>query len=240
MSTAIRVELEPAYVLHGRAYRETSQILELFTPGYGRVGVVARGSRRPKSALRGLLNPFQPLRASWSGRGELATLTQAEMAGVTESLTGTTVMSGFYINELLLKLLTRNDPHPDLFAHYASLVDALSRGVAAEETLLRTFELRLLQEIGYAPNFEFEAGEAGAIQPEQNYLFTAEEGAVAVSGELNDQFTYSGATLLAIGRLDFSAGATRLAAKQLLRNLLNFHLGDRGLQTRRIAAAMKR
>ena len=240
MSQSTRVELEPAYVLHGRGYRETSQILELFTQSHGRVGVVARGSRRPKSALRGLLNPFQPLRASWAGRGELATLTQAELAGVALPLGSEVVMAGFYVNELLLKLVGRNDPYPDLFAHYVTLVAALAQGADELESLLRRFELQLLHEIGYAPDLLCDAIERAPLDPDALYEFSAEEGALPAGTSGGGRSQYRGEVLLAIGRLDFTAVETQRAAKQLLRNVLNFHLGDRGLQTRRVASAMKR
>ena len=147
----MRVELEPAYILHTRPYRESSLILEVFTPGYGRTGLVARGARRPKSPLRGILNSFQPLRLTWSGRGELATLAQAEQGGHSRQLRGDAVMAGFYVHELLLKLLQRHDPHPQLFGHYATLLANLADGHPVEK-LLRIFELELLREIGYNSN----------------------------------------------------------------------------------------
>ncbi len=146
MSYAARVELEPAYILHTRPYRETSLILEVFTLGYGRAGLVARGVRRPQSPLRGILNPFQPLRLSWTGKGELATLGQAEQGGVSAELRGDAVMAGFYVHELLLNLLQRHDPHPQLFGHYATLLASLAEGQPVEK-LLRVFELELLREI---------------------------------------------------------------------------------------------
>jgi len=241
MASHNRIELEPGYVLHGRAYRETSQILELFTAEYGRVGVVARGARRPKSALRGLLNPFQPLRLSWSGRGELATLTQAELGGVALPLAGTAVMAGFYANELVLKLLGRNDPHPDLFLHYSSLIAVLAKSKGDDlETALRQFEMRLLDEIGYAPNFHLEAISHEPLEPASWYEFNVGEGAVPALSGADRSACYRGSVLLAIQQLDFTLPETRRAAKTLLRNVLNFHLGERGLQTRRVASAMKR
>jgi DNA repair protein RecO (recombination protein O) len=131
MNSAVRVELEFAYVLHARSYRETSQLLEVFTPGHGRVGLLARGSRRPKSPFRGLLNPFQPLRLSWSGRGELGSLRQVELAGIASAPSGNLLMAGFYVNELILKLLQRNDPHPGLFTHYASLIGRMATSLTS-------------------------------------------------------------------------------------------------------------
>ena len=152
----VRVELEPAYILHTRAYRETSLILEVFTHGYGRTGLVARGARRPKSPFRGILNSFQPLRLSWSGRGELPTLAQAEQGGQSSQLRGDAVLAGFYVHELLLKLLQRHDPHPQLFGHYATLLANLADGQSVEK-LLRIFELELLREIGYALSLDSDA-----------------------------------------------------------------------------------
>jgi DNA repair protein RecO (recombination protein O) len=238
MSNPQRIELEPAYILHTRAYRETSQILEVFTAGYGRVGMIARGARRPKSGFRGVLNPFQPVRLSWSGRGELVTLTQVEPGGAGTQLGGAGVMAGFYVNELLLKLLGRGDPHPDLFAHYASLIAGLVEA-APVEPLLRKFELRLLYEIGYAPNLREDGINHEPLDPLSTYRFSAESGAVPATHDDDDEL-FTGAVLLGIGRMEFDSEANLKAAKRLVRSVLNFHLGDRGLNTRRVASAMKR
>ena len=239
MSNPARVDLNPAYVLHARAYRETSQILEVFTADHGRVGLIARGARRPKSAFRGLLNPFQPLRLSWSGRGELATLRAADLGGIAPDLSGDRVMAGFYVNELLMKLLGRSDPHPELFAHYISLIAGIGRGELLEP-LLRRFELQLLSELGYELNLDKDAATHQPLQPDQSYEFRVEEGAVPVSTGGPAGLVFSGATLLAIGRMEFADENYLRDAKRLLRSVLNHHLGDRGLQTRRVAAAMKR
>ncbi len=239
MSTPSRVDLEPSYVLHARAYRETSQILEIFTAGFGRIGLIARGARRPKSAFRGLLNPFQPLRLSWSGRGELLTLRDADLGGIAADLVGDQVMAGFYVNELLMKLLQRGDPHPELFVHYATLIAQVGQGEALE-LLLRRFELQLLSEIGYALDLERDAVNHVPLRPDQYYEFRVEDGAVpAIDGE-SDGSVFSGATLLAIGRMELDNENQLRDAKRLLRSVLNYHLGNRGLQTRRVAAAMKR
>ncbi len=216
MSSPSRVDLEPAYILHARAYRETSQILEVFTGAYGRLALVARGAQRPKSALRGMLNPFQPVKLSWSGRGEMPTLREADPAGPLSELDSSAVMAGFYVNELLLKLLERADPHPDLFAHYAALlVDLLHRQPI--EPLLRRFELQLLQEIGYALNLERDAVAHQPLNPEQNYEFVVEHGAVPVAGKSPGEAIFSGASLLAIGRTDFTKQDDLRNAKRLLR-----------------------
>jgi len=149
------VNLEPSYVLHARSYRETSLLLEVFSHQHGRLGMVARGARRPKSVFRGLLDPFQPLRLSWSGRGELQTLRDAELAGTAVSLKGDRVLAGFYLNELLIKFMQRDDPHPQLFALYTQTIADLAGD--AVEPVLRRFELGLLRESGYALNLEADA-----------------------------------------------------------------------------------
>ncbi len=143
-----RVELTPAFVLHRRPYRDTSLLLELFTATHGRVGAVARGARGPRSRLRGVLQPFQPLRCSWRGRGELHTLTQAEAAGMPLLLTPPHTLYGLYLNELLIRLWPRDDPAPALFARYGHTLAALAG--PDPETALRVFERDLLAELGYA------------------------------------------------------------------------------------------
>jgi DNA repair protein RecO (recombination protein O) len=239
MSYAVRVELEPAYILHTRPYRETSLILEVFTPGYGRIGLVARGARRPKSPLRGILNPFQPLRLSWTGRSELATLGQAEPGRVSAGLRGDAVLAGFYVHELLIKLLQRHDPHPQLFGHYAMLLANLAEGQPVEK-LLRIFELELLREIGYALSLDCDALKHEALKPEQLYVFRPEQGAVPAGYEQGDESCFSGAELLAISRLELGDADCLRNAKRLLRHVLDYYLGGKLLQTRRIAGAMKR
>jgi DNA repair protein RecO (recombination protein O) len=239
MSAMQRVDLEPAYILHTRAYRETSQIIEVFTAGHGRLALIARGARRPKSRLRGILNPFQSLRLSWSGRGEMQTLREAEPAGPIAETHSSAVMSGFYINELMLKLLERADPYPDLFAHYTSLMLAFAVAQPVEP-LLRVFELQLLREIGYAPNLEHEAATLKPVHADGLYEFVVDYGVVQAGAGQADFQSYKGSTLLAISRQDLADTEVMREAKKLLRNILNYHLGDRALHTRRIASAMKR
>lgn len=239
--SAHRIDLEPAFVLHVRSYRETSLLLEVFTHLHGRVGLIARGARRPKSALRGLLDPFQPLRISWSGRGELQTLRDAELAGSATPLTGDRVLSGFYLNELLMKFLQRHDPHPELFAHYARTVADLSacRGSESLEPVLRRFELGLLRESGYALNLSEDATTHEPLQPDGVYDFYPDQGAVPGRGD-DAGLRFSGAELLAIDAGDFAAPGVTRAARRLLRAVINTHLGDAGLRTRKVAAAMRR
>src|SRR5436190_23870238 len=142
-------EDEPAFVLHAYAYRETSLIVEAFTHAFGRVALVAKGAKRPRSEMRGLLQAFQPLMLSWTGGGELKTLTKVEWRGGLPLVTGAALLCGFYLNELLLKMLPREDPHPDLFGDYRSTLERLA--VSSEHApVLRQFEVRLLAALGYA------------------------------------------------------------------------------------------
>jgi DNA repair protein RecO (recombination protein O) len=239
MSSTVRVEFEPAYILHTRPYRETSLILEIFTPGYGRTGLVARGARRPKSPLRGILNSFEPLRLSWIGHGELATLAHAEQGGQSRQLQGDAVMAGFYVHELLIKLLQRHDPHPQLFGHYATLLANLADGYPVEK-LLRTFELELLREIGYALSLETDAYRHEPLQADQLYAFRPDQGAVPIEHQNGKDLFFLGADLLAIGNLQLDDPACLRNAKRLLRHVLDFHLGGKLLETRRVVGAMKR
>lgn len=239
MTNPVKIDLEPAYILHARAYRETSELLEVFTANHGRLGLVARGSRRPKSPFRGILNPFQPLRLSWSGRSDLQTLRAAEASGTTNTLAADRIMAGFYVNELLMKLLHRHDAHSELFMHYGALVAELAT-CGDVEVLLRGFELELLREIGYALNLERDSVSHEPLNESARYEFRVEQGAVSVEHAPEDAASFSGAELLAIGRREFDDPAILRQAKQLLRSVLNYHLGERRLETRRVAAAMKR
>lgn len=143
-----RVQNEPAYVLHNSAWRETSLLLQVFTPHYGILPLVAKGAKRPYSALRSVLSVFQPLSLSWSGAGEIKTLTQADTRGI-HALSGRTLMSAWYLNELLIRLVPREDPHEQLFATYARCLHALAQTPNQLPYRLREFEWVLLQEIGY-------------------------------------------------------------------------------------------
>jgi DNA repair protein RecO (recombination protein O) len=162
-----RRDEESAFVLHTYPYRETSLIVEAFTASYGRVAMVARGAKRPRSELRGLLNAFQPLLLSWAGTGELKTLVAAEWRGGMPLPTGAGLLCGFYLNELLLKLLPREDPHPKLWIDYEDALLALTEHStpAEQAATLRRFELRLLSELGYAMSLTHEQGTGAPIEP---------------------------------------------------------------------------
>lgn len=239
MTAIERVALEPAYVLHGRAYRETSELLEVFTRGHGRISLVARGMRRAGSGLRAILQPFQPLAVSWSGRGGgLMTLRSAEAAEPAIALRKAALMSGFYVNELVIRFLHRADPHPQLFAAYEETLRQLLASEAPAPPL-RRFELALLAESGYGLNLDHDAASNEPLDPERRYHYMIERGPVP-AGVQAGEFTYSGAELLAIGAGDFADGRILQSARRLLREVLDHYLGDRPLRTREVFSAMKR
>ena len=222
---------EHCFVLHSYPYRETSLILDVFSRRHGRLPVVARGARRPRSALRGVLMNFQPLLLSWFGKGELRTLHGAEWQGGQPYLQGTALMCGFYLNELLLNLLAREDPHEHLYDYYRSTLLWLSHEKDHAATL-RCFEKHLLQELGYALLLECEAGNGRAIQPEVCYRYAVERGALADDDGAG--MPVAGKTLLDMARDDYSDPQTAQQSKLLMRMLLNHHLGGKLLHTREL------
>ena len=236
--------MDRGYVLHTYPYRETSLILQAWTEKHGRMGMVAKGARRPKSASRSLLLPFQPLVLDWFGRGELKTLKTAEPAGPALPLAGQSLLSAFYLNELLLKLTTREDPHEGLFAAYDEAITALralSREKPAQpiaayiEPVLRRFELRLLQELGYAVELAREAGSHAPIVAQREYLYVVERGPVAAASGAEsriDAVRLRGQTLLDLDRGHLADATTVAQAKQLMRLLISHSLNGQELATR--------
>jgi DNA repair protein RecO (recombination protein O) len=223
-----RIEHEPGYVLHTYPYMETSLIVEVFTRGFGRVAVLARGARRPRSAMRGVLLSFHPLRLSWSASAELGNLISGEWSGALQPLAGRALMCGFYLNELLLRLLPRDDPHEALFDFYGKTLQALSAG-AAQAAVLRTFEKRLLAELGYAPLLEREAGGA-PIDPARRYVYEPERG--PMPSKSSSELSVSGQTLLDLAADEFVRPETRDEARALLRTLIGERLHGQTLHTR--------
>ena len=241
--------MDRAYVLHSYPYRETSLILQLWTELHGRFGVVAKGARRPKSASRSILVPFQPLSLSWFGRGELKTLKSAEPAGPALPLAGAALLAAFYLNELLLKLTHRDDPHEGLFAAYDDAIGelrALSRAgpraakPAAEEVepVLRRFEVRLLRELGYALELSREAGTHVPIAAEREYLYVVERGPIP-AGEGQEPKANAvrlrGLTLQHLERGELTDPVTATQAKQLMRLIIHHVLNGEELATRNLA-----
>ena len=235
----LRREDQPAFVLHTYPYRETSVIVEAFTVEYGRVAVVARGARRPRSDLRGLLQAFQPLLLSWSGQAELKTLVKAEWRGGLPRIGGSALLCGFYLNELLLKLLPREDPHPRLYEAYEAALAELAAG-SEEAPVLRRFELLLLAELGYALPLVREADTGNAIDPDARYHYAFDRGARrAPEGDAVRGPVVRGATLLALADGRYVDGETAAEAKRLMREVLDHYLEQRGVESRRVVQELQ-
>jgi DNA repair protein RecO (recombination protein O) len=224
-----RIALEPAFVLHHREYRDTSRILDVFTARHGRLTLFARGARGPKSRLASVLMPFRPLLVSWSGSGDAAQLTAAEAHGEPLSLPPRHVLSGFYLNELIINLTTRHDPQLRLFEDYSQALRSLGTE-SSPEPALRVFEKRLLESIGYGLEFDVDA--------KGFYQFRAAQGVAEVRESASD--AYSGRCLLALKEERLDDTESLDVARRVLRQALDHCLEGRELRTRTVARSMSR
>ena len=227
----MRVAEQPAFILHRYEYEEASLLLEVFARDYGRVGLVAKGARRAKAGYRALLNPFQPLLLDWSGSGELFTLTRAHAEAAAFPLAGRALFCAFYVNELMLRLLQRQDPHEGVYGVYAQALSHLAHGDEME-TGLRFFEKRLLQAVGYGLVLERDARTGTPIDPEADYVYLPEQGPVRSGAAAGTRVR--GATLLALARESLDDDATRKEAKALLRQVLARYIGAKPLNSGRL------
>ena len=233
----LRVELDPGFVLHHRPFRDTSVLLEVLSRAHGRVGLVARGARGPRSRLKSLLQPFQPLLLSWQLRGELGTLTGAEGAGPAPRLPagGDALLSLYYLNELLLRLTARLDPHPGLYEGYADALGALGAG-APPAPELRRFEKRLLDVLGYGP--ELACDSAGRpLESAESYLYQPSAGLVPCRPDT--QGALLGASVQALAAGEFPDARALSDARRLLRAALDVHLDGRPLKTREMLRQLR-
>ncbi|MDT3669023.1 MAG: DNA repair protein RecO [Aromatoleum sp.] len=233
MNPKQRVDQQPAFVLHTYPWRETSLIVEAFSRDYGRIALVAKGARRPMSAMRGVIMAFQPLLVDWSGGGEIKTLVRAEWRGGQPLLGGQGLMCGYYLNELLVRLTAREDPHPALFDAYAAALSSLGRNESAAP-ILRRFELGLLRELGYGLGLENEVDSDRAVDPAAQYVYIIEKGPTPAGEGTEGMPVVDGQVLLDMARDDFSRTETLAQSKALLRMLINHYLGGQPLQSRRV------
>jgi len=231
MTARQRVDGAAAFLLHAYPYSETSLILEIFAREHGRLAVLARGARRPRSALRAVLVSFQPLELGWFGGGEVKTLAKAEWLGGMPLLAREGLLLGYYLNELLLKLLPREDAHANLYDAYAAALAALSRG-ATETAELRRFEKVLLRELGYGLLLAHDAG-GTEIDAGGRYRYQVERGALPETAT-DSGVPVLGKTLLDLAQDDYSDPRSLAESKQLMRHLLSYHLSGQPLQTRRV------
>lgn len=223
-----RVDGQAAYVLHSRPYRDTSLLVDFFTLENGKVSAVVKGARRPNSRLRPVIQPFLPLQIGWRGRQDLKNLTLAEPVDANPFLSGTALMCGLYVNELLERLLQPFDAHPRLYVYYQYVVNELRSGDDIEGAL-RTFERRLLLELGYAPDLS-------DIDPDAIYLYQPEQGMqrIAQPNPNNRMRCFYGSHLQSIEQDQYAEPAVRQAAKRLMRLVIDLLLGDKPLRSREL------
>ncbi len=239
----MKVHQQPGYILHRRFYRESSLLVEIFTPYFGRLTLIAKGCRRQKSRIRGLFLPFKPLLLSWSGKGELPILTSIEQSEFCPQLNTSGITCGYYINELILKLLHRHDPHKLLYDKYHKSILALL-DKKNPHSLLRIFEKHLLQEIGFGLVLDHDVNSGESIIKDHSYHYFPQKGPVATAHcRLNntaDSDIISGSALMALRNEKFESEPDQLQARQLTRLLIDIQLNGKELRSRRIMREMKR
>ena len=231
MTNRLRVSLEPAWILHHYPYRDSSLLLEVFSKEYGRVGLIARGARSARARWHSQLQILQPLSVSWSARGDLGTLTGVENRGIVNVIPGRQVLCACYLNELLLRLLTRHDPHPELFVAYEQAILTLE---SAEEQTLRLFEKRLLQALGYGLLLDQDVDSGLALEDEALYEYRLERGPVQCRKAGDTGIYLHGSSLLALHRDAALDPRGCREVKQLMRAALALYLGARPLRTREV------
>ncbi|MDP2016896.1 DNA repair protein RecO [Hydrogenophaga sp.] len=237
-----RVTEEPAFVLHRYDWSETSLVLEVFTRHFGRIALVAKGVKRPTSQFRPVLLPLQPLQVSWTGDAEVRTLKSAQWQGGHVMPTGEALISGSYLNELLMRLLARDDPHTSLFDHFTIAVQLLAEKSDAQQVILRAFELLLLRDVGLLPDLAQEANTLVPLDPGALYVLTPESGLRAAHAD--DTHPLSGEQWLGLqvamdGPAPFIAtlracASALQALRPQLRHLLHYHCGVRVFKTRQL------
>jgi DNA repair protein RecO (recombination protein O) len=231
----MRAQSQLAYILHKRPFRDSSQILEVFSRDHGRIALLSKGSRNPKSRVNGLLQLYRPLLISWFGRGELPVLGAVDAAEIrAPRLYGRSLMSALYVNELLMYLLHKHDVQQHIFQIYHDCLYQLAEKNV--EQSLRLFEKNLLAELGFALNLRHDADSGEAVQPGSNYSFYIEHGPVktAASASTSPQLVLSGSSLLAYADENLNTVESLKEIKQLNRVVLNHHLGHRKLKSREL------
>ena len=229
----MRVTLQPAFVLHSRPYRETSVILDLFTRDGGRMAAVARGIRQSRSPLRPLLQLFTPLFVTWQGKSELATLLTAESNGHLPRLSGECLLSGLYLNELLMRVLHKHDPHPALYTIYHNTLIEL-QGSALQLKTLRLFEKKLLEELGYGLQLTQNMSTQDALVADKYYRFHPEHGFELCAEASGHHTVFAGKSLLALAAEELDDETCLRDAKRLMRLALAPLLGQYKLNSRQL------
>ena len=204
--------------------------MDFFTEYHGRITLLAKGARRPRSPLKALLQPFTPLLLRWSGKGDLKTLTKVEAASLTLPMNTLALYSGFYVNEMLVRVLENQTAYQELFQHYLLCVTKLAATPDALEPTLRTFEFQVLKALGYGVDFVHCIATGEEVDPNMWYQFRENEGFIA--SLLQNNLSFLGKDLLAFDLLDFSEKSTQQAAKRFTRIALKPYLGSQPLKSR--------
>ncbi len=223
-----RIYLQNSFIIHSRSYRETSLLLDVFSRDYGKVALIAKGIRKRKTKLAGVLQPFNLLRLSWSGRSELQTMTEAELVLPSLQIRGKSLFCGFYLNELIDRFLHRHDPHPDLFAFYSAALLDLANGVDIEK-VLRCFELALLDEVGYGLQLDRDPESGHEVEAESLYVYVVGQGPILSEPTHN---VVHGDTLIELRQRKLKSARALAEAKRLMRSIIDFHLNGAVLQSR--------
>ena len=228
----MKVELNPAFVLHRRLYRETSLLLDIFSREYGRLSLIARGVRKKDSPKAELLQPNQPLLLSWSGKSELMNLAAIEQDGMPFQLKKDKLIAGFYINELVMRLLHSHEAHAELFDNYKKTLTLLADDTVNEQIAMRIFEKKLLEAVGYGLAMEHEAGSTRPVEAGITYYYQADHGPSKVVPATGDYIRVNGSALISLAREDFRSENDLNEIKKLMRYVLKKHLGDKPLASR--------
>ena len=229
-------DLTPAFVIHRRDYRDTSLLLELFLASQGRVPAIARGAKSGRSSRAMLLQPFSPLLVSLSGRGEVKALTRVEPDGRPMRLVGEAIYCGIYLNELLMRLLQREDAYPSLYIHYQQALTRLAQEESASQCL-REFEISLLKELGYGLLLDRTADSNEPVVADRIYEYHIEQGPVMTTGSAVGRI--HGQTLISLHRGESLDEQGQSEAKQLMRRVLGYYLGDKPLKSRELFRSLK-
>ena len=231
-----RVNLEPAFVLHTRSFKETSLLVDLFTKNLGRINLVANGARKPKSSLRSILTPTSLFAVSFSGKTELKNLNACELLNHYSISMSVALNSIVYVNELLIKATEKEDPHEEIFNQYQLLCEGLAGKTdkVEIEVLLRTFELVLLQELGYGIDLSFESISGNRIKPNNNYMFDPSLGFTKLQTDsIKANGVFLGKDILNFSSGDLTEQDSRLASKKIMRLALDYHLGNKSINIRK-------
>jgi len=233
----MKTGLHPAYILHYRPYRETSMLLDVFSRDHGRVDLVAKGAKQKRNSMSLLLQPYQRLLMSWSGTSELMTLNKVETDRPAHILERDRLISAFYINELVIRLLHQHEAHPELFDIYDATLDDLSARENDQQVVIRIFEKRLLQSLGYAVVLDHDVDTGAHIDDGKDYYYLAERGPTTNLPKDNDYVKISGTTLRSLAQENLEGRNVLDECKKLMRYVLQKHLGQKPLASRTLYAS---